>query len=280
MSDFEDRIEKYFEGTSLGLAAVADVLSKMDERFEKADQEEYEQFQKEQAWAERAELIKEVVTALKKEGADYDLDLTVTPKTASGTPSTENDKSAGDESETESFENKTENAGAPIQAEDEAGDNGDNGDNGDPEDQKQNGDDEEDVAAMIRSMEKALAKLSLMYKGGDEPEEGDPSAEEEDQEYPHSEDSKEASLDSSIQKSLGTDVKDIMAKMGIRESGSTQVKRVALSPDVSPSEAFISKGADGEQSVDFTKLTYQELRRLEDGIRNGTISEVELQEEL
>ena len=276
MSDFEDRIEKYFEGTSLGLAAVADVLSKMDERFEKADQEEYEQFQKEQAWAERAELIKEVVTALKKEGADYDLDLTVTPKTASGTPSTENDKSAGDESETESFENKTENAGAPIQAEDEDGDNGDNGDNGDPEDEKQNGDDEEDVAAMIRSMEKALAKLSLMYKGGDEPEEGDPSAEEEDQEYPHSEDSKEASLDSSIQKSLGTDVKDIMAKMGIRESGATQVKRVALSPDVSPSEAFISKGADGEQSVDFTKLTYQELRRLEDGIRNGTISEVEL----
>ena len=276
MSDFEDRIEKYFEGTSLGLAAVADVLSKMDERFEKADQEEYEQFQKEQAWAERAELIKEVVTALKKEGADYDLDLTVTPKTASGTPSTENDKSAGDESETESFENKTENAGAPIQAEDEDGDNGDNGDNGDPEDEKQNGDDEEDVAAMIRSMEKALAKLSLMYKGGDEPEEGDPSAEEEDQEYPHSEDSKEASLDSSIQKSLGTDVKDIMAKMGIRESGSTQVKRVALSPEVSPSEAFISKGADGEQSVDFTKLTYQELRRLEDGIRNGTISEVEL----
>ena len=276
MSDFEDRIEKYFEGTSLGLAAVADVLSKMDERFEKADQEEYEQFQKEQAWAERAELIKEVVTALKKEGADYDLDLTVTPKTASGTPSTENDKSAGDESETESFENKTENAGAPIQAEDEDGDNGDNGDNGDPEDEKQNGDDEEDVAAMIRSMEKALAKLSLMYKGGDEPEEGDPSAEEEDQEYPHSEDSTEASVDSSIQKSLGTDVKDIMAKMGIRESGSTQVKRVALSPDVSPSEAFISKGADGEQSVDFTKLTYQELRRLEDGIRNGTISEVEL----
>lgn len=272
MSDFEDRIEKYFEGTSLGLAAVADVLSKMDERFEKADQEEYEQFQKEQAWAERAELIKEVVAELKKEGADYDLDLTVTPKTASGTPSTENDKSAGDESETESFENKTENAGAPIQAEDE--DNGDNGDNGDPKDEEDNGDEDEDVGAMIRSMEKALAKLSLMYKGGDESEEGDPA--EEEGEYPHDEDKKEASLDASIQKSLGTDVKDIMAKMGIRESGSTQVKRVALSPEVSPSEAFISKGADGEQSVDFTKLTYQELRRLEDGIRNGTISEVEL----
>ena len=274
MSDFEDRIEKYFEGTSLGLAAVADVLSKMDERFEKADQEEYEEFQKEQAWAERAELIKEVVAELKKEGADYDLDLTVAPKSASGTASTENDKSAGDESETEGFENKTENAGAPIQAEDEDenGENGDeNGENG-----EENGDDEdEDVGAMIRSMEKALAKLSLMYKGHDDEETGDPA----EGEYPHSEeedDSKEKSLDASIQKSLGTDVKDIMAKMGIRESGSTQVKRVALSPDVSPSEAFISKGADGEQSVDFTKLTYQELRRLEDGIRNGTISEVEL----
>ena len=270
MSDFEDRIEKYFEGTSLGLAAVADVLSKMDERFEKADQEEFEEFQKEQAYAERAELIKEVVAQLSKEGADYDLDLTVAPKSASGTASTENDKSAGDESETEGFENKTENAGAPIQAEDED-ENGED-ENGEDENGDENGDDEdEDVGAMIRSMEKALAKLSLMYKGHDDEETGDPAAEE----YPHSED-EEKSLDASIQKSLGTDVKDIMAKMGIRESGSTQVKRVALSPDVSPSEAFISKGADGEQSVDFTKLTYQELRRLEDGIRNGTISEVEL----
>ena len=267
MSDFEDRIEKYFEGTSLGLAAVADVLSKMDERFEKADQEEFEEFQKEQAYAERAELIKEVVAELSKEGAEYDLDLTVAPKTASGTPSTENDKSAGDESETEGFENKTENAGAPIQAEDED-DNGEE-DNG----EEDNGDEDEDVGAMIRSMEKALAKLSLMYKGDSE-DDGDPDAEEE---YPNSEeDVDEKSLDASIQKSLGTDVKDIMAKMGIRESGSTQVKRVSLSPEVSPSEAFITKGADGEQSVDFTKLTYQELRRLEDGIRNGTISEVEL----
>ena len=271
MSDFEDRIEKYFEGTSLGLAAVADVLSKMDERFEKADQEEFEEFQKEQAWAERAELIKEVVAELRKEGAEYDLDLTVTPKTASGTPSTENDKSGGDESETESFDNKTENAGAPIQAEDED-ENGED-ENGDEENGDEENGDENDVGAMIRSLEKQLAKLSLMYKGDG----GDNGDEPVDEEYPNSEeDVDEKSLDASIQKSLGTDVKDIMAKMGIRESGSTQVKRVSLSPEVSPSEAFITKGADGEQSVDFTKLTYQELRRLEDGIRNGTISEVEL----
>ena len=266
MSDFEDRIEKYFEGTSLGLAAVADVLSKMDERFEKADQEEFEEFQKEQAWAERAELIKEVVYQLKKEGADYDLDLTVAPKSASGTASTENDKSAGDESETEGFENKTENAGAPIQAEDED-ENGED-ENGDEDEN------DEDVGAMIRSMEKALAKLSLMYKGDGE------NGDEEDEmssEYPQDEEvDEEKSLDQSLTKALGTDVKDIMAKMGIRESGSTQVKRVGLSPEVSPSEAFISKQDNGEQSVDFTKLTYKELRRLEDGIRSGTITEVEL----
>jgi len=270
MSDFEARIEKYFEGTSLGLAAVADVLSKMDERFEKADQEEYEEFQKEQYDAERNQLIKEVIAGLRKEGAEYDLDLNTTPKSAGGTPSTENDKSGGDESETEPFDNKTETAGAPIQAEDEDEDeNGDNGDNGEPEDEEENG---EDVGAMIRSMEKALAKLSLMYKG-----EGDEGQDDLDtEEYPNEEDAEEKSLDQSITKSLGTGVKDIMAKMGIRESGSTQVKRIGLSPEVSPSEAFITKGDDGKQSVDFTKLTYKELRRLEDGIRNGTITEVEL----
>ena len=262
MSDFEARIEKYFEGTSLGLAAVADVLSKMDDRFEKADQEEYDEFQKEQAFSERHELIKEVIAEIKKEGADYDLDLKIDPKSVGGTASTDNDKSAGDASETTSFDNKTETAGAPIQAEEEEEDP-DNPDNGDEE----NGD--EDVGAMIRSMEKALAKLSLMYKGhGDEEEDDEMSSE-----YPQDE---EKSFDQSITKSLGTDVKNIMAKMGIKESGSTQVKRVALSPEISPSEAFISKSNNGEQSVDFTKLTYKELRRLEDGIRNGTITEVEL----
>jgi hypothetical protein len=267
MSDFEARIEKYFEGTSLGLAAVADVLSKMDDRFEKADQEEYDEFQKEQAFSERHELIKEVVAEIRKEGAEYDLDLNNAPKSAGGTASTDNDKSGGDESETSSFDNKTETAGAPIQAEEEEEDP-DNPDNGDEE----NGD--EDVGAMIRSMEKALAKLSLMYKGDGGDENGD---DEMSSEYPQDEEvDEEKSFDQSITKSLGSDVKNIMAKMGIKESGSTQVKRVALSPEISPSEAFISKSNNGEQSVDFTKLTYKELRRLEDGIRNGSITEVEL----
>ena len=260
MSDFEARIEKYFEGTSLGLAAVADVLSKMDDRFEKADQEEYEEFQKEQYASERHALIKDVIAEIVKEGADYDLDLKIDPKSVGGTASTDNDKSAGDASETTSFDNKTETAGASIQAEDDEDENGENGD-------EENGD--EDVGAMIRSMEKALAKLSLMYKGHGEEEEDD----EMSSEYPQDE---EKSFDQSITKSLGTDVKNIMAKMGIKESGSTQVKRVALSPEISPSEAFISKSNNGEQSVDFTKLTYKELRRLEDGIRNGSITEVEL----
>ena len=264
MSDFEARIEKYFEGTSLGLAAVADVLSKMDDRFEKADQEEYEEFQKEQYASERHALIKDVIAEIVKEGADYDLDLKIDPKSVGGTASTDNDKSAGDASETTSFDNKTETAGASIQAEDDEDENGENGDeeNGDEED-------EEDVGAMIRSMEKALAKLSLMYKGDSDEMEDD----EMSSEYPQDE---EKSFDQSITKSLGTDVKNIMAKMGIKESGSTQVKRVALSPEISPSEAFISKSNNGEQSVDFTKLTYKELRRLEDGIRNGSITEVEL----
>ena len=265
MSDFEARIEKYFEGTSLGLAAVADVLSKMDDRFEKADQEEYEEFQKEQYASERHALIKDVIAEIVKEGADYDLDLKIDPKSVGGTASTDNDKSAGDASETTSFDNKTETAGASIQAEDDemAEDGEDDEDNGDEE----NGD--EDVGAMIRSMEKALAKLSLMYKGDSDEMEDD----EMSSEYPQDE---EKSFDQSITKSLGTDVKNIMAKMGIKESGSTQVKRVALSPEISPSEAFISKSNNGEQSVDFTKLTYKELRRLEDGIRNGSITEVEL----
>ena len=50
MSDVNDRLEKQMEGTNLALAAVAEVLQKMDDRLMKAEEQEFylEQAQQEE----------------------------------------------------------------------------------------------------------------------------------------------------------------------------------------------------------------------------------------
>jgi len=67
MSDFDNRIEKQMEGTNLALAAVAEVLQKMDDRLNKAEeQEDYsarmasEQNEMHQANVEKTELVKAI----------------------------------------------------------------------------------------------------------------------------------------------------------------------------------------------------------------------------
>jgi len=54
------RIEKQMEGSNLALAAVADVLRKMDERLSKAERDEDEDEEEKAADIEKAELIKSI----------------------------------------------------------------------------------------------------------------------------------------------------------------------------------------------------------------------------
>ena len=69
MSDVNDRLEKQMEGTNLALAAVAEVLQKMDDRLSKAEEQEYfvEQARMEEtelykAQEEKTELVKAIAT--------------------------------------------------------------------------------------------------------------------------------------------------------------------------------------------------------------------------
>ena len=62
MADISERLEKQMEGTNLALAAVAEVLSKMDSRLSKEDAVEIERIQKEQQYSEQQELVKAVAT--------------------------------------------------------------------------------------------------------------------------------------------------------------------------------------------------------------------------
>jgi len=74
-----ERIEKQMEGSNLALAAVADVLAKMDNRLSKAEQDEYQAEEQSVADIEKSELIKSIATevyGLIKADAGLDVDGT------------------------------------------------------------------------------------------------------------------------------------------------------------------------------------------------------------
>ena len=107
MADISERIEKQMEGNSLALAAVAEVLQKMDARLAKDDAVEYEELQKQHAANEQQELVKAVATEvfnLLKEGTKTEekgLDVSGASRSAKSTG-----KSAGSADDSEK--------GAPI----------------------------------------------------------------------------------------------------------------------------------------------------------------------
>jgi len=61
-SDIVERLEKQIEGSNLALAAVAEVLQKMDSRLTKAEDEEFELSQEEEDNIEKQEIIKAVAS--------------------------------------------------------------------------------------------------------------------------------------------------------------------------------------------------------------------------
>ena len=70
------KVEKQMEGTNLALAAVAEVLQKMDARFSNDEEAEIRKEEEQQAYSERNALVKDIATEvygiLKQGGLDVD----------------------------------------------------------------------------------------------------------------------------------------------------------------------------------------------------------------
>ena len=111
--DMVDRLEKQIEGSNLALAAVAEVLQKMDSRLIKAEDEEYEMELDEQDLMEKQEIIKAVageVYGLIK--ADQGMDVSPEPATKAVTMG----KEMGDKEKAVTIDTKTANVQHAIQA--------------------------------------------------------------------------------------------------------------------------------------------------------------------
>ena len=94
--DMVDRLEKQIEGSNLALAAVAEVLQKMDSRLTKAEEDEYDIEEAEQDEMEKQDIIKAVageVFGLIKADAKDTADWGMVEEKAKGVPASYDDSS-------------------------------------------------------------------------------------------------------------------------------------------------------------------------------------------
>ena len=260
-----DRVEKQMEGTNLALAAVAEVLQKMDYRLSKEDEdEEANEMEKAQA-AEKADLVKAVATevaAMLK--ADNGMDVDGTKVRSAG----KSKAGAADAESAVNIKSDIKDQQATIQAmlkaamEDDDEDEMEKADEGSAEEivdedeekggmYKEGDGEDEDMVDEEKSMEKQLDELKKQIAG----------------------------YEKNMAKAVQTEAENRIRKMGFREETSLQ------RPQIIQKDAEVGLGVDGSTPIkksaesagdtveQLMDMSYQELRnmqyRLEAGETDG-----------
>ena len=260
--DIVDRLEKQIEGSNLALAAVAEVLHKMDSRISKAEEEDFELAQQDADNVEKQEIIKAVaseVYGLIK--TDQGLDLEASERKAKSMPVGKDDaekavtivSSMKDQQATiqamqkqldllkagmedEEFPNEDEE----VDAQEENG-----------EEEEENGDEDKDKENMeyaegypvLENMQKQIDSLKAQLSG---------------------------SFD--LQKAVQSETEGRLRKMGFREETSlTRPQQIRYADSMGvDGTAPITKATEGGDVVDqMMQLSYQDLRRLQENIESG-----------
>ena len=244
MADVTERIEKQMEGTNLALAAVAEVLQKMDDRLSKEESYALELAQEEASDIAKEDLVKsiagEVLNVLKDELAGLDVSGDTRSADSVGTSA-----DADDSSENVDITTDIEEQQNTIQA----------------SLQKEKDDDDDDKE-----------KMGMAYKqdDDDEDEAADVPEEEEESEEMKSMKKQIAALEKAL-----TDSKDVaedrLKKMGFREETSLKAPQIAQQPfeglgvDTTP----LVKSDNGDMSDQLAELSYKQLRDLQHNIQSG-----------
>jgi len=294
-----DRIEKQLEGNSLALAAVAEILQKMDARM--SDEEEYllAKEEEEEAEADRESLIldiaNEVATIIK---ADNGMDVSGDPRPAKSTGKTA--ANADDSETTVSPTDDIEDQQATIQAMQKDHNEEDDDDNGDEDTEKGMGymkdaeiqdalktltdaykeekhinDDDTDIEKAAWIMPAAIgwaaAKFAEDKDGEDEEEDADNAVKEEKsmQKQIQALQKQVEDYELNMKKSIQTESENRLRKMGFREETSLNAPKMVDPLGVDGTEV-LQKGADDADTVDqLTNLSYKELRDLQTNIEQG-----------
>ena len=268
--DMVDRLEKQIEGSNLALAAVAEVLQKMDSRLIKAEEEEFELAQDQNDALEKQQIIKAVA------GEVYGLIKADNPLgNLAGEHSAPKMKVGKDDSATNASKGDTKNDTDKVQEtiiamekqlnllkegyfgrEDEDMDE-ENGEDRDDRDEDENGD-EDEVAKMgryaieneqnaypvLENMQKQINELTSMVQGKFD-----------------------------ISKMIQNDAEGRLRKMGFREETSLQRPTLLRYEDSLGIDGTtpIQKNADSpEEMVDqMMNMSYKDLRVLQERIESG-----------
>jgi len=294
-----DRIEKQLEGNSLALAAVAEVLQKMDSRMSSEEEYFLAKEEEEEAEADRDSLIKEIaneVATIMK--ADAGMDVSGDPRPAKSTGKT---AANADDSETAvSPTDDIEDQQATIQAMQKNHHGEEDDDNGDEDTEKGMG------YMKDAQVQDALKTLTDAYKKEKHMEDDDDAAdiekaawilpaavgwaaakfaeaEDEDEEDADDAVKEEKSMQKQIQalqkqvedyelnmkKSIQSESENRLRKMGFREETSLNAPKMVDTLGVDGTEV-LQKGTDDADTVDqLTNLSYKELRDLQTNIEQG-----------
>ena len=265
--DIVDRLEKQIEGSNLALAAVAEVLHKMDSRISKQEEYEMELAEDEQDAFEKQEIIKavagEVYGLIKADAGMPDLDKEGSAKERKASSM---EKGHDDAEKAVTVVNKLTDQQATIQAMQKQLDllkdefNGDEDMDDDEEKEKEEGADEDDEDS---------DRLGLTHYAVENAEEY-PAIENMQKQINELKAALSGSFD--MQKAVQQETEGRLRKMGFREETSLTRPTVIRYEDsigldgTSP----IQKEASGSDTVDqMMQLSYQDLRRLQETIENG-----------
>ena len=257
-SDMIERLEKQIEGSNLALAAVAEVLHKMDSRLTKAEEEEFELSQDEADAFEKQEIIKavasEVYGMIKSDtGAQWGDSTDVKAKSMPA--------GHDDAEKAVTIDSKTENANRTIQAmqkqldllkesmEEDLEKEGYGkafGDDDAPEEEEEDkkDDDEEEFPEEVQEMAKQIAELQKMV----------------------------LSKNQNVQSMIESETESRLRKMGFREeNGLNRPQLISYGDSLGVDDNTpIRKSNNPEDSVDqMMQLSYGELRRLQEQIESG-----------
>ena len=266
MAEINERLEKQMEGTNLALAAVAEVLQKMDDRLAKEEHDAIANAEASAAEAAKADLVKSVaseVVALLKEGGDQGMDVSGDDRKAQSTGKGPQD--ADDSESAANVATKIEDQQNTIQA----AYHGDEDDDKKEKGMYKEDDDDEDGS------EKAMKKDDDDDKADDIPEseekgmddDKDDDDMEKMQKQLESLQKQLAETQSNMQKAIQSESEDRLRKMGFREENGLQApQQIGLGVD---STTPIQKSAAVDTPDQLAELSYSELRNMQHKIESG-----------
>jgi len=266
MADISDRLEKQMEGTNLALAAVAEVLQKMDIRLAKEEEEaEAEENEKEMAKAQ-SELVKsvatEVVAMLKAGEGDSYAGADISGDERKAKPTGGTPQNSDDSESAAAISSKIEDQQNTIQAADMGSDDDDDdmekGMHGDDKDEKEKG----------------------MYKEDDDDDASDEPVEEKGMDDDEDEMEKMqkqletlkkqlADTEANISKAVQNESEARLRKMGFREETGLQAPKTVNGLGVDGSTPIQKSAAVEDTPAQLAELSYSELRRMQHQIETG-----------